>query len=1145
MPDKVVAIPGVGNVAFPDTMSDDEISAQVRKQVLSQQPAMQKPEGAAVVRFLKGFWDNSIGGLGEMGKILADAAYQGMTGKFDPTSQSAQAFGNLITAHADQFGKAKQAWEQGRHSEAVAHTIAAAVPMLGPAAAAAGEEFGGQAPEFDKFGNVVKQGREPDVARGLGSAAGLVTSVLAPRAIPKTGRAAARGAERATTLRSQLNPVQQAAVDFADREGIPVPLSVRTGGRVARGFEALVENDVGGSRYAARARAGTTEALQRTGQRLAEQVDEAPATPHQAGQAVIGDLRGQINTLNREAQAAYSKAWEAERDPMNLREVPTRDKETGGPIIDPESGKPQTVDMPLPVDMREVKDALQPIYDRYMYTLSDTDARASTGLHALRNIINGDDFKPASAAELDLGMLKEAARSEIPELRDMSQGIAAQAVKSLDEQIRATMANAYVEGFDPASGSMNPALASLLEGRRATAKKWDLGETLQSFGRKNVEELEPAQVYSRLTNARDAAIEHLRAVEQRAPGQMPKIGRAYVQGLLERATQGGGIEHTQQILNDWNALGAQTKRVLFRHPGLIEDLNNFFNLARQTAVNPNPSGTALVMKLTSHGAVIAPGLGLLFVSPAAGAATLGLEGLHLIGNAALARLLFSPGNARLVMRAMTLPPSSPAGASAAAKLRKAAGDDAKPWRPPEPPEPPEPKPVENPPRGPAPGGMIQQGGNAGEPSATRQVASGDRGPGAPEQSAAVQGAAAAVRPARDRRATSVLIPGEDGEYSAQYRVRELSDLQASHHGFSFQKNPRYAYTNDRDYTQTENQMRVVGQAQKFNPRYLITDNPDAVNGPPVVDVDGNALGGNSRVMSLQRVYSQHPEAARAYRQMLLDEAERYGVDPEQIRGMKQPVLVREIPKEEAARAQQAITNLNKTGTAQLGPAEQAIVDSRHVSADTLGYLQQEIERLGEGGSAAKVLAGDAGPEVVNRLMRDGVITERTRPEYIADGKLTPEGKERIGRLMIGRFFRDVKHYDGAPAAVRNKLEKIASPLALLEQRPEWDVANAPIREGLRLLEEAQAHGLAKLEDLDAQAGMFGESKYSAEAYDWAYRLKNNSEKALGDAFRAYLEMESRSRPGSVPDMFAPPPVSQAEAWAETLGKLRVRKRASK
>lgn len=411
------------------------------------------------------------------------------------------------------------------------------------------------------------------------------------------------------------------------------------------------------------------------------------------------------------------------------------------------------------------------------------------------------------------------------------------------------------------------------------------------------------------------------------------------------------------------------------------------------------------------------------------------------------------------------------------------------------------------------------------------------GPG--QQGRQLPEAADGVRGPGTGHRTSVLVPDSDVEHPATYRVRELGDLKASHHGFSFQENPDYPYTNDRDYTKAENQKRVILQAQKFNPRYLVTDNPDTGNGPPVVDTDGNALGGNSRVMTMQRVYAQHPEASASYRAHLRAQATHYGIDPADIDAMKQPVLVREISRAEAAPMQRAITDFNRTGTAKLGPSEQALVDSKRVSADTLEAIQHHIAKHGEDGSLAKALASDDGIDIVNRLVADGAIAERERPQYVADGKVTPEGKTRLGRLMIGRLFSDVNQFDETPAGIKNKLERIVSPLARLEARPEWDASmNANIRGALQVMQEAASRDFSKLEDLDSQQGMFGARKFGPDAYRWAYVLKNNSMRALGNAFKAYAERESRSRPDTTADMFAPPPVSQAEAFAETIGKLK-------
>ena len=112
-------------------------------------------------------------------------------------------------------------------------------------------------------------------------------------------------------------------------------------------------------------------------------------------------------------------------------------------------------------------------------------------------------------------------------------------------------------------------------------------------------------------------------------------------------------------------------------------------------------------------------------------------------------------------------------------------------------------------------------------------------------------------PAYGRQA-NILVPGEQTTYPAQYAVRELADVQPSHSPFNFEPNPNYDYTNDRDYSRTGNAARVVQQSspETFNPDYPTTDSPTAEHGAPIIDASGNVLGGNSRTMTLARVYQR-------------------------------------------------------------------------------------------------------------------------------------------------------------------------------------------------------------------------------------------------------------------------------------------------
>jgi hypothetical protein len=127
-------------------------------------------------------------------------------------------------------------------------------------------------------------------------------------------------------------------------------------------------------------------------------------------------------------------------------------------------------------------------------------------------------------------------------------------------------------------------------------------------------------------------------------------------------------------------------------------------------------------------------------------------------------------------------------------------------------------------------------------------------------------------------ATQVRIPGENRALEARYAVRELADVHPSHNPVTLQANPVYAYRNDRNYADPRNSGRIIKQVAEFDPSYLLTESPDAVNGAPIIDRDGNVLGGNSRTMTVSRVYDERPAAATEYKAMLEKKAAQFGLD---------------------------------------------------------------------------------------------------------------------------------------------------------------------------------------------------------------------------------------------------------------------------
>jgi len=382
--------------------------------------------------------------------------------------------------------------------------------------------------------------------------------------------------------------------------------------------------------------------------------------------------------------------------------------------------------------------------------------------------------------------------------------------------------------------------------------------------------------------------------------------------------------------------------------------------------------------------------------------------------------------------------------------------------------------------------------------------------------------------------STVRVPGETTTYKARYSVRELDDVQASHMPHSFEPNPDYQYSNERDYSQTGAAARVVKQSTPgiFDPTYLTTESPTAEHGAPVVDRNGNVLGGNSRAMTIARVYRRDGVDAEMYRNGIMERAAQFGIDPAQIERFREPVLVREVNG--GVDAVKAIADFNKKAVAELTPEERAVADGKRLSDATVREIAARIGDVGEDGTLADALKGEDGAALVNNLVRDGVLTEQEKGGYIDErGFLTPEAKSRIAKALVGRLFETPAEYRETTPAMRAKLERIAPQVLRVEGREGWNIT-PQVREALALVEDARVHKMP-IEEAARQTVIGGgsaERHYSPDVIALAKTLELGPLKAAG-AFRRYANDEALSREGAQATMYEPP--TREEAFADAFG----------
>jgi ribosomal protein S18 acetylase RimI-like enzyme len=222
----------------------------------------------------------------------------------------------------------------------------------------------------------------------------------------------------------------------------------------------------------------------------------------------------------------------------------------------------------------------------------------------------------------------------------------------------------------------------------------------------------------------------------------------------------------------------------------------------------------------------------------------------------------------------------------------------------------------------------------------------------------------------------------------RWAVVEASSLVTSHDD-ALHVNPDYpAELQPRDRTRAASEQQITKIANAINPD-LLGESPKAADGAPIIGVDKVVESGNARTIALRRAYARGK--ADAYASWLQDNAKTFGVDPEAIAGLREPVLVRVAEGHDRADfARQA----NESSVARMSAPEQAMVDAQRMP------------------DLAKLVANDDG--TINRhasadFIRDfnKTISPADQAEMmLPEGGLSQAGQARIRNAVFAKAYGD-------------------------------------------------------------------------------------------------------------------------------------------
>ncbi|WP_442866372.1 LPD38 domain-containing protein [Aeromonas sp. QDB25] len=221
----------------------------------------------------------------------------------------------------------------------------------------------------------------------------------------------------------------------------------------------------------------------------------------------------------------------------------------------------------------------------------------------------------------------------------------------------------------------------------------------------------------------------------------------------------------------------------------------------------------------------------------------------------------------------------------------------------------------------------------------------------------------------------------------QYRLMESGDLVASHE-FDGTVNRHYPQElQPRDRSKSTYQVQVRQIANNPEGRRLGAS-PETDRGAPIVR-DGIVESGNGRTIGLQQAYRQG--SADAYREWLMEHAEDFGISPDEVAAMSQPVLVRErLTEMSEAERRDFVVDSNTDAKMANSASEDANVDAGKLDDKLMGMLN-----IPEGGD----LLAMSNEPFLNAFAR--AIGENTLNQYKDDrGRWNDAYRRRVSAAIF-------------------------------------------------------------------------------------------------------------------------------------------------
>ena len=305
---------------------------------------------------------------------------------------------------------------------------------------------------------------------------------------------------------------------------------------------------------------------------------------------------------------------------------------------------------------------------------------------------------------------------------------------------------------------------------------------------------------------------------------------------------------------------------------------------------------------------------------------------------------------------------------------------------------------------------------------------------------------------------------------------EASQLQPSH--LNGLRNPLHFI--DEAQPKERNDDASVMSARKIAANIRpeeITSSVTAYTGAPTVNTRGEVIQGNNRSAALREMWAGQPEQAAVYKQYLTEHAADFGLAPEDVEAMQQPVLVNmvDVPDDEAISLGQFVAQDTESGgTERIKPKN--IVQK--MGDDMKGFAGRLLASPDEEMTFSELVDRN-GMDVLKWMQAKNYITPtQYRSAFDSKGNLTGEAKNDLKGIMYQSIFQNGNtHLEEMFGALPAKAQKAILATAYRDyDSPNSERMNAELQASINAY-----YALSQMPDF-ANAKNYKEARKATEAW---------------------------------------------------------------